>query len=142
MSDIHTLIIGADPLEPADPDLFTYEIHCPGVTDACRLWVGCEVPECPGNTGGDDTLYDVSDVAHGQKHRYIDESWMVQTDHCYLVSADEMPDAASFLVTKAGLSAGEYQVGHDFDEGRIADLHLPDPQPLATAPKPSEVDRG
>jgi hypothetical protein len=124
VSDTHTLIIKGDAEAPTDADLFDYEVHCPGVTDACRLWVGCEVPECPGSTGGDDTLYDVSDVAHGQKHRYINDSWMVPTDGCYLVAADEMPDAAAFLVTKADLGAGEYKIGHDFDDGRIADFQL------------------
>lgn len=129
MSDTHTLVVTMHSdcldMEPTDVD---YAVECPGVTTACAEWVLCKVAECPGNNGGDDTLYDVSNVAHGVEHRYVDSSsggfWGVQSGACYIVGADEMPDAADYLATKEELGAGRYLVGHDFDEGRIADFQL------------------
>lgn len=125
MSSVHTLIIkvSGNDVDGEGWDV-DYSIECPGVSNACRMWTECDVPECPGRTGQDDTLYDVSDIAHGQPHKYIDDSWMVPTDTCYLIIADELPDAAGYLASKQNLGAGRYQVGHDFDEGTIADLHL------------------
>jgi hypothetical protein len=125
MSSSHTLVIevSGNDVDGEGWDV-DYSIECPGVTDACRMWVGCDIPDCPGNTGDDDTLYDVSNIAHGKPHKYIDDSWMVPTDTCYLIAADELPDAAEFLATKDGLVPGRYAVGHDFDDGRLADLHL------------------
>jgi hypothetical protein len=119
VSNVHTLIVTADSQDRADTDLFAYDIRCPGVSDACRMWVECDIPTCNAENAGKDNL-----TVHGKRHQRIASTWSVPTDTCYLLIADEMPDAAAFLVTRDHLAAGEYQVGHDFDEGRIADLHL------------------
>lgn len=124
MSDnLHTLAVIGDPSDPHS-DLYQYEIDCPGVTDACRMWTVCNVVDCPGRTGDDDTLYDVSNIAHGQPHRYIDDGWMVPTDTCYLIAADEMPDVAADMVAKESIGPGSYRVDHDFDDGRLSILAL------------------
>lgn len=117
MSDTHTLIVMVDP----DPELSPeYEIECPGVTDSCRMWVECDIPRC----GSTDAGRDHNIVLHGKKHQLIGSTWSVPTDTCYLVVADEMCDAADFLATKERLAAGRYVIGHDFDEGCIADFQL------------------
>jgi hypothetical protein len=125
MSDTHTLIVTADAEEPTDSELFGYEIRCPEVTDACRMWVECDRLDCEVRAA--DEFNEFEYQGHGQRHRYIQDGWMVPDgDACYLIAADEMPDAAAFLVTKEQLGAGEYQIGHDFDDGRIADFQLID----------------
>jgi hypothetical protein len=126
---IHDLIIsfvgGSD---WADVDV---EIKCLGITDECAEWINCEVPECPGSTGGDDTLHDVSDVAHGQQHKYLDESWMVRSGSCYL--ANHGHDMAGQVAEKLGLGDGRYEVTPEFDDGTLTDLVLVD-----CRPKPSD----
>lgn len=119
MGATHTLIIKGDVEEPNNSDLFSYDIRCPAVSDDCRMWVECDIPNCAHDNG-----HDAGEVFHGKRHQYIAGSWSVPTDTCYLLVADEMPDAAAFLAGKEHLEAGEYEIGHDFDEGRIADFHL------------------
>lgn len=121
MSDTHTLIIkfDTDPLghEPSDVD---YSIECPEITDACRMWVECDIPGC----GSEDAVRDHKKVIHGKRHQLIASTWSIPTDTCYLLIADELCDAADFLATKLNLGPGRYTVGHDFDEGMVAELTL------------------
>jgi len=120
VSDTHTLVITMHSdcidMEPTDVD---YDIECPGVSDACRMWVECDIPNCENDSG-----HNAGELIHGKRHQYVGDSWSVPTDTCYLAVADEMPDAADYLATKHQLGVGRYVVGHDFDEGRIADFQL------------------
>ena len=122
MSTTHALIIKHDrhPLDHEPPDI-EFSIECPGVTDACHMWVECDRPRCR-----EDNPNLGEGVVHGKRHLLFPGSgtWSVPTDTCYLVIADEMPDAADYLATKQKLGAGRYLIGHDFDEGCIADFQL------------------
>ncbi|GGN38979.1 hypothetical protein FHR83_006819 [Actinoplanes campanulatus] len=112
----HTLTVTRDP----DPEFGpTADITCHGVTDNCAEWTECKIAECPGNTGQDDTLYDVSPYAHGQEHRRFDEQaaddyWAVRTGHCW---AENHGDAeAEEFAEKQQLGAGEYAVAVVVDD--------------------------
>ncbi len=118
MSATHTLIVSRDPDPQYGPDA---EIRCNGVTETCAEWVECKVAECPANTGGDDTLYDVSDVAHGQQHRYFDQQpygfWAVRSGGCYAESRNDA-DAQEFAEEQK-LGSGEYPVNVEVDASTV-----------------------
>lgn len=121
MSDTHTLIITAYADSTMDePTELDFTVECPGVTDACRMWVECDVAGC----GSTNAERDHNIVLHGTRHQLISSTWSIPTDTCYLIAADEMPDTADFLATQQELGAGRYLVGHDFNEGCIADFQL------------------
>jgi hypothetical protein len=112
----HTLTVSRDP----DPEFGpTADITCHGVTDACAEWSECKVAECPGNTGQDDVLYDVSPHAHEQEHRRFDEQgpddyWAVRTGFCW---AENHGDAeAAEFAEEQKLGAGQYPVIVEVDD--------------------------
>ena len=114
----HTLIVSRDP----DPELMPdAEIECHGVTDACAEWTECRVAECPGNTGQDDTLWDVSDMAHGVQHRYIyndaGDFWGVRSGGCYAMNRNDA-DAQEFA-EEHNLGSGRYAVDVEIDDSTV-----------------------
>lgn len=121
MSAVHTLVVTVDPHpldhEPPDVDFF---IECPGVTDACRMWVECDIPNC----GSTDAERDHNAVLHGKRHQLVVSTWSVPTDICYLIVADETPDAADSLAAKQHLGPGRYLVTHEIYEGCVAEFQL------------------
>lgn len=119
----HVIVVLRDPDGEFAPDV---EIECPGVTDACAEWIECKVADCPANTGGDDTFYDVSDVAHGEQHRYIDDTWMIRTGFCY--AENHGHDAAGQFVERHQLGAGRYEVVPEFDDGILNDFVMVGPK--------------
>lgn len=119
----HTLIIKVDrhPLDHEPPDV-DFTVKCHGVTDACAEWTECKQADCPGNTGGDDTLYDVSPIAHGQEHRYFDETtatgyWAVRTGGCWAENNGHA--AAEEFAEEQGLADGTYDVDVEVDDSTV-----------------------
>ncbi|MEU4399760.1 hypothetical protein [Micromonospora orduensis] len=104
----HVLVV-TRPTEPGviDP---TYTIECPGVTDDCRSYEDCRPEQAE-----IDLLDDADDeapVAHGVRHRHLNDLWMAATDQCYLATdADGVADAADELK----LAPGRYPVKAIFD---------------------------
>jgi hypothetical protein len=101
----HILIVTPDPDDPEGG--YTYVVECPGVTDACRMWVEC------GYNHSDDDLYE-DETAHGERHQMIgDIGWCVSTDACFIVGNDYLHDAAE------GIAPGRWLVDHDYDDGQL-----------------------
>jgi hypothetical protein len=112
----HTLIIKAV-ANPNEVDNWRdFSIECPGVTDACRMWVECDIPNC----GSEDAERDNNVVKHGKRHQLIVSTWSVPTDTCYLMIADELSDVAASMADSEKLPPGRYEVDHDFDEGMVS----------------------
>jgi hypothetical protein len=108
----HILVVTGtiDPTEGLDERDFTLE--CPGVTDACRGWIGCDCT----NTRGRDLSWEEPLVAHGVTHQYLDGEWMRPTDGCYFAGHDGLPDAVVDLpVDGVLLTAGRYEVAPTYD---------------------------
>lgn len=93
----HFLIVTPDPQDPQERDFYTYEVECPGVTDACRLWKSCDGAD-PDHAALE-MLAEGSDsdpIAHGVRHREIAgwTGWWAATDDCYVQTHDRLGDAA------------------------------------------------
>lgn len=120
MSQIHTLVITAIPgADPDEVDVYLdYSIECPGLTDACRTWEPCKLPESEHDSNRS------AGVHHGVNHLWH-EGRMVGMDRCYLqCDADDLPDVAGELTAKEDLKPGRYQVEHTFDDGSLDMLVL------------------
>lgn len=118
----HTLTItgtgfGRDPAEPE------FTITCPGVTDACAEWVECPNGDCPG-WGARDDEFEVGNLAHGEEHSNLDGTWMIRSGGCYAETHGHA-EAAEFA-ERNHLSAGQYHVRPQFDDGMIVDFELVD----------------
>ena len=120
MTDIkpHALIIHRDLDVEYGPSV---DIECPGVTEACRMWVECRTPECPGSNGGDDTLHVVSPIAHGVEHRHFDEGpggyWGIRSDECYAL--DHGHAAGEEFADEHHLGTGRHEVFVEVDETTV-----------------------
>lgn len=97
MSSEHILVVIANDDEPEYPD---YRVECPGVTESCRAWRECGCPE-----SASDDFWDIAE-AHGVEHARIDGVWMVRSDRCFVVTADDMHEAAQDL----GLPEGRWPI--------------------------------
>jgi hypothetical protein len=91
--DPHVLIVTADADHPTDPDLYHYEIECPGLSPSCRAWAECTMAGCNVNREYNHDTVDA--LGHGEPHRYILGTWMAASDHCYVQNHDGMPDAVA-----------------------------------------------
>lgn len=102
MTAEHVLVITPDSDGPDDNEpYYSYAVECPGVTDDCRAWKGCEV--CPREMTDeqDDDLWDDGE-AHGEEHRKIQGEWMVPTASCFVAGFDELYESARYLDLPAG----------------------------------------
>jgi hypothetical protein len=90
-----------------------YEIECPGVTDACAMWIPCD---CAAAARPDQLWEDP--VAHGVEHQNIDGEWMTQTDQCLYAGHDSLPDVAADMrepgPARRELDPGRYPVVPDY----------------------------
>jgi len=94
-----------------------YEIECPGVTKACRMWLTCQTCQSL-DYDLDDDGKTVAPVVHGVEHQSIEDMWMTPTDNCFVQVNDYLAEAAEPL----NLKPGRYPVGFDFGDG--CDLEL------------------
>ena len=100
MSRIHTLVLAGQgrPLR--------HTVECPGVTDACRMWMPCDDPGC-----------------------LHDDCPRTPSDRCYFLVADELvpdtlPEAVQRLVDREQLRPGRYAITHVFGDVGVDELAL------------------
>jgi hypothetical protein len=113
----HVLIVTAHPDCPTDPDLYHYDIECPGVSPSCRAWTECTTAGCNVNREYNHDTVDA--LGHGQPHRHIHGTWMVEAGYCYVQSHDGMPDAVA-----GRFGPGRHLVGFDIDVPDDGDIQI------------------
>jgi hypothetical protein len=133
MTNAHILIVTPDRDDPTDEGLFTYEIECPGVTDACRRYEDCSAGE-----DEREELEAAEDsgrrpaVAHGKRHFMFDGVWCAETDHCNVVGHDGLDNDVAGRFTP-----GRHPVDFDFGDGtEIVILPLGEQELVTTGSKP------
>lgn len=137
MPNTHFLIVtpGAD--DPTDSDLFTYEIECPGVTDACRRYRDCVAGDAERKSLEDAVDNERPAVAHGARHLMFDGTWCAETQHCNVAGHDSLPDDVA-----GRFAPGRHPIEFDFGDGtEIAIFALDDLATTASRPSVSETDR-
>ncbi len=111
----HILVVASD---PSDPENLSYEIECPGVTDACR-----EYQDCLASEAEQAVLERAVDdgkplVAHGKRHLKIDGTWMAETGHCYVQGHEGLPDAVD-----GRFPVGQHPIGWDVGDGTEIEVY-------------------
>ena len=131
MPNHHVLIVTPDAGDPADSDLFTYEIECPGVTDSCRRYEACSAgAEERENLEAAEDAGQRPAVAHGQRHFMYDGVWCAETDRCNVAGHDSMPNDVA-----GRFQPGRHPVDFDFGDGtEIAIFAINDLATAATRP--------
>lgn len=114
----HFLIVAA---HPDDPEEFTYDVECPGVTDACREYRDCLAGDV--EVAALHQAWNAGEprVAHGKRHLFIDNMWMAETDHCHLQDHDRLPDAVD-----GRFEVGWHAIDWDFDEDGLVIIAIDD----------------
>lgn len=141
MRNSHILIVTPDADDPADADLFTYEVECPGVTDACRRYEDCKAGEDEREqleAAEDSGLRPA--MAHGKRHFMFDGVWCAETDQCNVACHDGLGNDVD-----GRFEPGRHPVDFDFGDGtEIAIFALDDLATTATCPSSLEggADRG
>lgn len=111
----HVLVI------TGEEDHRDYDIECPGVTDDCRAYGGCNCPESRDQHG--DALWDNAE-AHGVEHKHIDGEWMRPTDQCYVSTSDNLPDVCEELAKREQLGPGRHPIDFDYQGEGWYELQL------------------
>ena len=108
-----------------DLDCWTLKLECPGVTDACRMWLECM--DCNSKISADldnDDLYDQlsqTGEAHGVQHVWAgDIGWATWTDKCLAERHEDLYEAVEDL----DLTPGRYLVLVSFEDGEYLRLRL------------------
>lgn len=116
----HILVVTADAEDP-DPDLYEYDVECPGVADDCRRYEDClaTADEVAALQSAADNGSEA--VAHGRKHLHIDGMWMAATDLCYVATHDGMPDAVA-----GRFEPGRHPITWDVGDGTELIVFAPD----------------
>lgn len=128
MSRIHLLTIRQNDIadNPIHSDgTFTFELKCPGVTDACRAYSECTDEACDVSKL-EDLCYEQgedSPVLHGVVHESLDYGFGVPLDYCMIQVDDGLYDVAEDFALKYKLGAGEYVVEHLWTEGRLEEFY-------------------
>lgn len=113
----HVLVVTVD---PDDPELLDYEVECPGVTDECREWRACTVINC--TLIGEYKFTVTGRLAHGERHKYINGTWMTSTSNCYVACHDGLPDAVA-----GRFPVGRHAIGHDVGDGTEIEVYAIEP---------------
>jgi len=116
MTAKHILTVLRDADEEFGPSA---DISCPGVTEACAEWVECTSAEC--KTFADERPSADDFTAHGQEHRYFDEShdsyWGIRSGFCYAENSGDA--AAEEFAEQEKLDAGRYTVTVEVDGSTV-----------------------
>lgn len=110
---MHVLVVTDDGERDRD-----YAVVCPGVTDACRMWVACS----PCKPGDGERLDDDEPfgVAHGVEHQNFSWGWSVPSGQCFVRDNEGLYDVAEELA----LEPGRYPVEHECEDESYLVLHL------------------
>lgn len=133
MSRTHVLVITIDRCPECLPDgalcadcteepALSYDIECPGVTDAsgCRCWWECM--DCTRRARDDVEFAErlPEEPVHGVQHAWIGGiGFCTPSDQCAVQLSDYVPDAASYVASEPG----RYPVDFDFEDGALSNLH-------------------
>jgi hypothetical protein len=114
VSPIHTLVL------TGHGRTLRHTVECPGVTNACRMLMPCDDPDC-----------------------LHDDCPPTPSDRCYFLVADELvpdtlPEAVRQLVDRENLGPGRYPITYVFGDAGVDELALvnrprPSARPAAVA---------
>lgn len=127
----HILIVTPDADEPSETDLFTYEIECPGVTDACRRYEDCRPDDAERELLETAIDNEQPVIAHGARHLMFDGLWCAETDRCNVAGHDGLGSDVA-----GRFAPGRHPVEFDFGDGtEIVILPLDDQAKSDNRPK-------
>ena len=123
----HFLIVTADHEDPGDPDLFSYAVECPGVTDECRRYEDCVATDTERQLLEAAQDNGTEPVTHGVKHLMIDAVWCAATQMCNVRDHDGLPDAVA-----GRFPVGRHAIDWDFGDGTEIAVYPSEPSEAAT----------